>query len=147
MSRLSTAAVVLDNEAAQALLIAGHPKRAKVMSFLQEANERARGRRSKSRRPDVYVPVMVRVEAGWIRRQSGSAEINRASRATDVEVDTVRADAIGKLRSSLNATPIDASVLQAATDLQRPTTILTSDVDDMVRLASALDGEIRIERI
>jgi hypothetical protein len=39
---------------------------------------------------------------------------------------------------------VDATVGQAAESATQPAIILTSDVDDMTRLAGTLDGDVRV---
>jgi len=39
---------------------------------------------------------------------------------------------------------LDATVGQAAESATHPAVILTSDVDDMTRLAGTLDGDVRV---
>jgi hypothetical protein len=135
------AALVLDNEAVQALADVNHPKHRRALAFLEVANQRS-GRR---RQPvSVVVPVAVRVEAGWDRSAPAAAVLNRISRARDVVLDGPAADRAAHLRSQSGVSVVDATVARAAEVLPGPAAILTSDVTDMRRLAALVEGEVRV---
>ena len=92
----------------------------------------------------VLVPVAVRVEAGWDRTAATAADINRISAAIDVELRRAGADRAVQLRQVADVSVVDATVVQAAESATHPAVILTSDVDDMTRIAAALDGDVRV---
>lgn len=92
----------------------------------------------------VLVPVAVRVEAGWDRTAATAADINRISAAVDVDLRRAGADRAVQLRQAADVSVVDATVGQAAESATHPAVILTSDVDDMTRLAGRLDGEVRV---
>jgi hypothetical protein len=136
-------AVVLDNEAVQALADPHHPKHRRALSFVDVAQ-----RRSRAGRPQVavLVPVAVRVEAGWARRDARAALVNRLQ-VRDVELRGERVDRAVRLARTAGATAVDATVGEAALAAGGPAVILTSDVGDMQRLAAQGDHEIRVVRL
>jgi hypothetical protein len=125
----------------QALLDSTHRKHRTVLAHLEVRNQRHRGRRMNIR---VLVPVAVRVEAGWDRTAPTAADINRISAAVDVDLRRVGADRAVRLRQAAEVSVVDATVGQAAESGTHPAVILTSDVDDMTRLAGTLDGGVRV---
>jgi hypothetical protein len=133
--------IILDNEAVQALLDPTHRKHRAVLAHLEVRNQRQRGRRMSIR---VLVPVAVRVEAGWDRTAATAADINRLSAAVDVDLRRSGADRATQLRQAVEVSVVDATVGQAAESATHPAVILTSDVDDMTRLAGTLDGDVRV---
>jgi hypothetical protein len=132
--------IILDNEAVQALLDARHRKHRAVLAYIEVRNQRHRRRT----RLDVLVPVAVRIEAGWDRTSAAAADINRIAAAVDVDLHRSAANRCVQLRSATNVSVVDATVGQAAESADHPAVILTSDVDDMTRLAATLNGDIRI---
>jgi hypothetical protein len=140
----SAVAVVLDNEAVQALSRVTHPKHRRVLSFVEEINQRNQRRRLRS---SVVVPVAVRVEAGWDRTARDASLLDRLARARDVPLDGPAADRSVQLRRAAAVAVVDATVGQAAEAAGSPTVILTSDVADMARLAGQVAGEVRVVRI
>jgi hypothetical protein len=141
---MAPAAVVLDNEAVQALGAVTHPKHRRVLSFIEAVNQRNQRRR---RLTAILVPVAVRVEAGWDRSARDASLVNRLARARDAVLDGTGADRACRLRAAVEVSVVDATVAQAAEAAPSPTVILTSDVADMRRLATLLDGETRVVRI
>jgi len=133
--------MVLDNEAVQALLDPTHRKHRAVLAHLEVRNQRQRGRRMNIR---VLVPVAVRVEAGWDRTAATAADINRISAAVDVDLRRGGADRAVQLRQATEVSVVDATVGHAAESGTHPAVILTSDVDDMSRLAGTLEGDVRV---
>jgi len=133
--------MVLDNEAVQALLDPTHRKHRAVLAHLEVRSQRQRGRRMSIQ---VLVPVAVRVEAGWDRTAATAADINRISAAVDVELRRTGADRAVQLRQAAEVSVVDATVGQAAESTTHPAVILTSDVDDMTRLAGTLEGDVRV---
>lgn len=133
--------MILDNEAVQALLDPTHRKHRTVLAHLEVRNQRQRGRRMNTR---VLVPIAVRVEAGWDRTAATAADINRISAAVDVDLRRAGADRAVQLRQATGVSVVDATVGQAAESATHPAVILTSDVDDMTRLAGTLEGDVRV---
>ncbi|MBA2730432.1 MAG: hypothetical protein H0U48_06740 [Euzebyaceae bacterium] len=121
--------LVLDNEAAQALLQGGaapHPKRAQVLLAVAAAN----GRR--------VVPTAVRGEAGWDRGQAVSADANRLV-SEDSPFDAAAANrAVQLMALTPGASVVDASVAVAAERIGQGgvVEVLTSDVPDQKGLAA-----------
>lgn len=137
MSRREVRHVVLDNEAAQALLYGqpGDPKRVKATRTLSSA----RGQR--------VVPTAVRVEAGWRRRDPEAAQANQHVPNDDV-LDRAGADRAVQLRAAVpRASVVDAAVAVAAERLGRDgnvVEVLTSDSNDMRALAQHLHARIDV---
>lgn len=140
----SAVAVVLDNEAVQALARVTHPKHRRVLSFIEEINQRNQRRRL---RTSVVVPAAVRVEAGWDRTARDASLLNRLARARDLPLDGPAADRSVQLRRATAVSVVDATVGQAAEAAGSPTVILTSDVADMARLADLVAGEVRVVQV
>jgi hypothetical protein len=140
---VSAAAVVLDNEAVQGLLDPHHPKHRRVVALLTEVNRRNVRRAG---RVTVIVPTPVRVEAGWVRTDPAGANANRLARPRDHILDTVAADRAAQLRAAADVSVVDACVAQAAEAAPRPAVIVTSDAQDMTRLAGFLveDQQVRV---
>ena len=80
---------------------------------------------------------------GVRRRSQTAADINRISAAIDVDLRRSGADRAVQLRQAVEVSVVDATVGQAAESATHPAVILTSDVDDMTRLADTLDGDVR----
>ena len=139
----SPATLVLDNEAVQALLDVAHRKHRRVLAFVDEVNRRDRHRR----RTTVLVPVAVRVEAGWDRTDPTAASVNRLSRAQDVPLDGRAADRATRLRRETGVSVVDATVGQALEAAAPPVAVLTSDTQDVRRLAAASGTTVRVIRI
>lgn len=142
----SPVAVVFDNEAVQALARVSHPKHRRVLSFIEEINQRNQRRRLQT---SVVVPAAVRVEAGWDRTARDASLLNRLARARDLPLDGPAADRSVQLRraATVSVSVVDATVGQAAEAAGSPTVILTSDVADMTRLADLVAGEVRVVQV
>ena len=134
--------VVLDNEAVEALADVHHSKHTALLAVLEVTNER----RTRTQTPRVVVPTTVRVEAGWDRTAPSSATINRISRAVDHALDGAAANRCVQLRRQVpTASVVDATVAEAAESAAgQPVTIVTSDADDLRRLAAYLDASVVI---
>ncbi|MGH8993340.1 MAG: hypothetical protein ACRDZ7_17665 [Acidimicrobiia bacterium] len=137
--------VVLDNEAVVALAEEHHPKHEAALAILEVTNQR----RSRGELVAVVVPVAVRVEAGWDRTSPRSANLNRLSRAKDVDLGTGAANRAAQLRTLVpGSSAVDATVAQAAESApHQPATIATSDPGDFTRLASHLDKRVVIAKL
>ena len=131
--------LVLDNEAAQALSSsrAHDRRRASVVTAIMAANGR------------VVVPTVVRVEAGWRRRNPAAAGANRLV-SNDVPLDSADADRAVTLRRLVpTASVVDATVAVAAERVAADVAcavveILTSDVADISALAAHVDVRIAV---
>lgn len=137
-----TRTVVLDNEAAQALIDPGHHKHRAALAVVEATAARNRRRAGAAR---LVVPTTVRVEAGWDRRAPASATINRL-RITDADLDQDTADQAVPLRLRLGVSVADAH-LGAVMAVAEPRTVVTSDTDDLRRIADELEVEITIVRL
>ncbi len=132
--------MVLDDEAVQALLGEEHSKHRAVLAYLEAVSQRRR----RGTGVRVVVGVAVRVEAGWDRTHPTAAGANRISAALDVELRSHDADRAVRLRRGLEVSVVDATVGAVAQSVAGPVAILTSDVDDMERLAAALAVDVRV---
>lgn len=132
--------VVLDNEAVQALTDPAHRKHRRVMALIEAVAAR-NSRRSGTAR--LVVPTAVRVEAGWIRRTAPAAAINRL-RVDDVALDTTAADRAAEVSRGLAVSVADAHIAACVDQSPGPHAVVTSDVDDLTRIAAHLGTEIRV---
>ena len=124
-------AIILDNEAVQALSHPGHAKHRAVIAHL--AGAVARRRRGAMVR--AVVPTAVRVEAGW-DRSAGSAAINRfpvADGVLDGAAANVGAEIVGRTGVSVADAHVGAVVRGLISD---DIVVLTSDPEDMVRVSA-----------
>ncbi len=135
---MSEPVVVLDNEAVQALLDRRHRRHRLVVSLVEFTA--ARGRKPGG--PAPLVPTGVRVEAGWDRQSARAASINRLH-VTDVPLDRHEADRAARLVRQLRVSVADAH-LGATMAAVGTCTVVTSDVDDVRRMAEYLDVPVRI---
>ena len=129
--------LVLDNEAVQALLDPAHRKHRRALAFVEAAVSRGRGGAAP------VVPTAVRVEAAWDRRAPGAAAINRL-RITDAVLDRAAADRAAALVAALRVAVADAHIGAAVATMPGPCAVLTSDVDDVRRIAAHLDVPVRV---
>ncbi len=137
------ATLVLDSEAVTVLADVGHRKHRALLAYLEGMAQR----RSRNPSHRVIVPVAVRIEAGWDRTDPKAAVINRVSGARDVPLTGEAANTAERLRATTGVSVVDATVGEAAHAATRPVVILSSDVDDMHKLAQRIQGEIRVERV
>lgn len=138
-----TRTVVLDNEAVQALIDPGHHKHRAALAVVEATAARNRRRAGAAR---LVVPTTVRVEAGWDRRAPASATINRL-RITDADLDRDTADQAVRLRLRLGVSVADAHLGAVIAVAPEPRTVVTSDTDDLRRIADELEVEITIVRL
>lgn len=140
MSRRPRRHVVLDNEAARALLSAAPSDR--IRAAVVEALAAADGRR--------LVPTAVRGEAGWRRRDPRAAEANRLV-PDDDPLDRDAADRVVRLRRDVgSASVVDAAVAVTAERVAGAVSvveILTSDVPDLTALAEHVTGQVTVVRL
>lgn len=132
---MSVAAIVLDNEAVQALLGPDHPKHPRVVALLTEASRRNLRRAG---RVLVVVPTAVRVEAGWDRTDPSGAHANHLARPRDHPLSSTAVDRATQLRGLAQVSVVDACVAEAAEAAPQPAVIVTSDEKDMRRLTGYL---------
>lgn len=125
-------AVVLDNEAVQALRDPAHAKHRTVVAHLEGVAQRRR----KGAVVITVVPTAVRVEAGWNRTQAGSAAINRF-RIGDRPLDTSAADAAATINARTNKGVADSHVGATVRGLpDGNVVVLSSDPGDMTLVSS-----------
>lgn len=137
------ASVILDNEAVVALFDTDHRKHRDVLPYMDAVATRRR-RESGVR---VYVPVAVRVEAGWDRTAASASVINRVAGAEDVPLSGDAANHATRLVQATRVSVVDATVAVTAAAVPHPVAILTSDTDDMERLKAEIGGDVRVIRI
>ena len=134
-------ALVLDNEAVQALRDEHHPKHRQVLAHLAGIVVRRR------RGLDVsaVVPTSVRVEAGWDRTQPEAAAINRL-RVVDHTLDAAAANIAATIAEGLAVSVADAHVGAVIRSLPHDEVmVLTSDPGDITRVAG--DRPVRPVRV
>lgn len=135
--------VLLDNEAVQALGDPGHRKHRAALAMV-EATAGRNLRRAGSIR--LVVPTAVRVEAGWDRRALAGATINRL-RIGDAALDRDAADQAAALRTRLGVSVADAHLGAVLAVTTAAATVVTSDADDIRRIAEHLDVAVTIARL
>ncbi len=126
--------VVLDSEAIQALTDPAHRKHRRVLAVVEVAASRNLRRAGAVR---LVVPTSVRVEAGWNRREPDAAAANRL-RVDDFALDTPAADDAAAIRSALGVSVVDAHLGAVLGATPGPHAVLTSDPEDLRRIASHL---------
>jgi len=131
---VSLGAIVLDNEAVQALLDVAHATHRRVVAIVTEVSRRNRRRPG---RVAIIVPTAVRVEAGWDRTDPAAANANRIARPRDVPLDRPAADRAVQLRAATGVSVVDACVGQAFESAPQPAAVVSSDLGDMARLRAA----------
>ena len=129
--------LLLDNEAVQALFDSKHRKHRDALAVVEVMVGRGRERASP------VVPTAVRVEAGWDRRASRTATINRL-RVVDLVLDRATADHAAALLGAVRVSVADAHLGAALATLPGSVAVLTSDVDDVRRMAAHLDVRVEI---
>lgn len=125
-------ALILDNEAIQALRQPAHDQHRAVVAHLAGVM----ARRRKGAAVMGIVPTAVRVEAGWDRSDPRAAAINRF-RVLDHTLDRGVANSAAGILRRTGVSVADAhlgAVIQTMTD--DDVVVLTSDPDDMVRVAA-----------
>ena len=124
--------LVLDNEAAQALIDPQRAKHRTVLAHLAAVVQRRR-RNVKS---SVTVPTSVRVEAGWDRTDRRSAVANRF-RIADHPLDASTTNRAAAIAVATGVSVADAHVgaVARASDAD-DVVVLSSDPDDMQRAAA-----------
>ncbi len=134
------AALVLDNEALQALADPRHSKH-RVMLEKIAAVKYESGRGASVR---VVTPTAVRVEARVSRRTAGTASLGRFN-VQDIALDSTRTDRCVTLAAA-SATAVDATVAEAAESEARTrhVSVYTSDVGDLTRLVAQVDNSARV---
>lgn len=133
-------AVVLDNEAVQALRDDRDPTHRQVLAHLAGIVERRR----RGRQVSAIVPTSVRVEAGWDRTQP--AAINRL-RVVDHVLDAATGNVAAAIVDELAGVSVaDAHLGAAIRSLPHDeVVVLTSDPGDITRVAG--DRPVRTVRI
>ena len=130
--------VVLDNEAVQAMLDPHHHRHRHAVALLEVTV--GGGRRRTGSAP--VVPTAVRVEAGWDRRAPRAAAVNRFH-VVDVPLDGEGADRAAAVLSVLMVSVADAHLGATIAALGR-CAVITSDVDDVRRIADHIGGPITV---
>jgi hypothetical protein len=125
-------AIVLDNEAVQALRDPGNPEHRRVAAHLSGLVQRRR----RGATVTAVVPTTVRVEAGWQRSAPAAAAINRF-RISDAVLDGAAADLAAAIKSDLDGVSVAGAHLGATvrTLPHDEVVVLTSDPHDVERVA------------
>jgi predicted nucleic acid-binding protein len=126
--------VVFDNEAIDALTDVRHRKHRWVLAVVEAVAAR-NVRRAGSVR--LVIPSTVRVEAGWDRHTPNSAAVNRL-RIHDAPLDTEVANRAARIRAALAVSVADAHLAATLETTPAPHAVLTSDPDDIQRIAEHL---------
>jgi hypothetical protein len=121
----------------QALRDPAHRKHRRALAFLEAMVARGRGGAAP------VVPTAVRVEAAWDRRVAGAATINRF-RVTHAVLDRLGADRAATLVAALRISVADAHLGAVMATTPAPCAVLTSDVDDIRRIAAHLDVPVTV---
>lgn len=127
--------VVFDTEAVDALTDVEHRKHRRVLAVVEMVAARNLRRAGSAR---LVVPTAVRVEAGWDRRESSAAAINRL-RIHDAPLDTEPANRAARACAALAIAVADAHIAATLGTTPEPPAVLTSDPDDVQRIADQLD--------
>lgn len=136
-------AVLLDNEAVQALTDPTHAKHRRALALVEATAARNRTRAGSQR---LVVPTSVRVEAGWDRTASRAAAINRL-RVTDHGLDSTAANKAASIRAALGTSVADAHLGVTLVALGEPAAVITSDTDDLRQIAAHLGVQPTIIRL
>ncbi len=136
-------AVLLDNEAVQALTDPKHAKHRRALALV-EATAARNLRRAGSQR--LVVPTAVRVEAGWDRTAPRAAVVNRL-RVRDHTLDSEAANRAASIRTALGVSVSDAHLGEALAVLGEPASAITSDTDDVRRTAAHIGVRPTIVRL
>ena len=135
----ATTAVVLDNEAVQALADPAHPKHRRLLEVLAASGYRRSAR--------VLAPTAVRVEA---RAARGPREVLGRFHVEDVPLTSARADAAIRISSGTRGSAVDATVAQVAEEAAAAgakATVYTSDLSDIQELSRRTERPFSVTRI
>jgi hypothetical protein len=125
-------AIILDNEAVQALARPHHAGHRVVVAHLAGAV----ARRRRGAVVGVVVPTAVRVEAAWDRSVAGAAAINRF-RVVDGVLDTGAANVGAEIAARIGVSVADAHVgAVVRSHTADEVVVLTSDPEDMKRVSA-----------
>lgn len=126
-------AVLLDNEALQALSDLRHRKHRAALAVLAAIDVRTRARAGTVA---VLTTTATRIEAGTPASAADRAALGRLP-LLDMELTSGRADRGTELRRATGCSVVDATLAQAAEELAGPRTsvvLLTSDTSDLAAL-------------
>ncbi len=93
--------------------------------------------------PRIVVPTAVRVEAGWSRRSRRAAAANRF-RVDDEPLVQAAVDDAADIRVAQNLSVADAHLAAVLWAGRGPFAVLTSEVDDVRRIAAHLDVDVTV---
>lgn len=136
-------AVVLDNEAVQALADPTNGKHRRALALVEATAGRNLQRAGSQR---LIVATAVRVEAGWDRTAPRAAAVNRL-RVTDQGLDAGAANRAASIRAALGVSVPDAHLGQVLESLREPVSVITSDTDDVRRIAAHVGVHPQIVRL
>ena len=124
--------VIVDTEAAAALLGNAPTKRRRVMKYIDATNG---PRRRNPQATTILVPTTVRIEARWNRTDPKTANANRLV-GNDHAANTA-----ARLADAHDVAPADAHIGAIAAERPGDVAVLTSDPDD---IAAVTDGQARV---
>jgi hypothetical protein len=132
MNRANT--VILDNEAVQALIDPTHRKHRRLLAAVEAVAARNLRRAGSVR---LLAPTTVRVEACWDRQARGSAVINQL-RVGDAALDSAAADLAARVRAALGVSVADGHIAAVLGTEPGPHAVVTSDAEDIRRIAGMI---------
>jgi hypothetical protein len=132
--------IAFDNEAVQALADPAHRKHRRVLAVIEAVAARNLRRAGSAR---LVVPTAIRVEAGWDKHDKRAAPINRL-RIGDLPLDTAAADHAARVRAALAVSVADAHLAAVLGSTVGPHAVVTSDMQDVSRIAAHLDVAVNI---
>jgi hypothetical protein len=135
--------VVLDNEAVQALADVRHRKHRRALAELEAVAALNFWREDTTR---VVAPTAVRVEAGWDRTDPRAARVNRLH-IDDAPLDGAAANLAAQLRTTLDVSVADAHLGAVLATTPGPHAVLTSDAEDVRRMADHLGMPVNVVRV
>jgi hypothetical protein len=94
----------------------------------------------------LVVPTAVRVEAGWDRTASRAAVVNRL-RVSDHSLGSEVANRAASIRTALAVSVSDAHLGATLAALDAPASVITSDTDDVRRIAAYIGVKPTIVRL
>lgn len=130
--------VLLDNEAVSVLLDPHHRQHKALMAYfvyIGLRKVRVRGKRTTTG-PQLCVPVAVRVEANWDRRQHNAALEKEARIVADIPMTSQSADEAADIKAACDVSVPDAHIGASLSCTEGPHAVITSDSKDVQAMAA-----------
>ncbi|MDQ3758133.1 MAG: hypothetical protein M3394_09830 [Actinomycetota bacterium] len=131
--------IVFDKEAIQALSDTRHRKHMRALTAIHATADSRVQRKETS----LLVATAVRVEAGWDRTHPKPSAINRFH-IDDVVLDGPIANQAARLRTLLDVSVADAHIGAVLASTPGPHAVITSDPEDVRRIADHIDADVRV---